>query len=195
MAWRGRAEGPRLPDADRARVDRVRRGDAEAFGELVHAYQHRLVNYARALTSNTADAEDVAQEAFLRAYRAIHQFRGGSSFKTWLYQIVTNVARTHLDRRRSRQEDLAGDPAESPQAFGNPTSGEDVELGIILRDRIDRALAALSPDLREVVVLRDVEGLEYKEIAAALDVPIGTVESRLFRARQRLKELLAGSAT
>jgi RNA polymerase sigma-70 factor (ECF subfamily) len=190
VGWRGRPAVPGPADADRPWVDRARRGEADAFGELVRTHQHRLVNFVRALTASQADAEDVAQEAFLRAYRAIGQFRGTSSFRTWLYQIATNVARTHALRRRSSPEDAAGDPETAPQAFGHPTAEGDVESSVVARDRIDRALAALSAELREAVVLRDVEGLDYKEIAEALAIPIGTVESRIFRARQQLRGLL-----
>ena len=103
-AWFGNETGSSLPDSDRATVDRAKAGDADAFGELVRTYQHRLVNFAGAIMSNRSDAEDVAQEAFLRAFRALGQFRGQSLFKTWLYQIATNVARTYLDKRRSRAE-------------------------------------------------------------------------------------------
>ena len=148
-------------DPDQALVQRARRGDAEAFGDLVRAYQHRIVNFTRALVSDAADAEDVAQDAFLRAYRGLGGFRGGSSFKTWMYQIALNAARTHLARRRDRPEQAAGDPAATPEAFGQPTTGEDVEASVIRRDRLDRALQALPEDLRVAVVLRDVEGLDY----------------------------------
>lgn len=177
-------------DEDRALVDRARRGDGEAFGELVLKYQHRIVNFARALVAETADAEDVAQEAFLRAYRALGQFRGQSTFKTWLYQIAANTARTHAGRRRARREQQPDAAADSGQDWASVESAGSVESSVIDRDRIDRALATLPIELRETIVLRDVEGLEYREIAVALDIPIGTVESRIFRARQRLRELL-----
>ncbi len=183
--------GPGQPvDPDQALVQRARRGDAEAFGDLVRAYQHRIVNFTRTLVSDAADAEDVAQDAFLRAYRGLGGFRGGSSFKTWLYQIATNTARTHLARRRDRPEQAAGDPAATPEAFGQPSTGEDVEAAVIHRDRLDRALQALPEDMRAAVVLRDVEGLDYVEIARALGVPLGTVESRIFRGRARLRALI-----
>jgi RNA polymerase sigma-70 factor, ECF subfamily len=189
-------EGPRAgPEADRdqALVDRARRGDADAFGDLVRAYQHRIVNFTRAMLTDAADAEDVAQEAFLRAYRGLRGFRGGSSFKTWLYQIAANTARTHLARRRDRPEQAAGDPAATPEAFGQPATGEDVETAVIHRDRLDRALQALPEDMRLAVVLRDVQGLDYAEIAETTGVPIGTVESRIFRGRARLRALITGS--
>ena len=185
----GRGPG-QAPDPDQACVDRARRGDHDAFGDLVGAYQHRLVNFTRALVSDEADAEDVAQEAFVRAYRGLPGFRGGSSFKTWLYQIAANTARTHLARRRDRPEQAAGDPAATPEAFGRPNTGENIEAAVIQRDRIDRALQALPEDLRVAVVLRDVEGLGYAEIARTLDVPLGTVESRIFRGRARLRAII-----
>jgi RNA polymerase sigma-70 factor, ECF subfamily len=186
-------EGPRPDrpvDQDQALVDRARRGDGDAFGDLVLAYQHRIVNFTRALVSDAADAEDVAQEAFMRAFRGLKGFRGGSSFKTWLYQIATNTARTHLTRRRDRPEQAAGDPAATPEAFGQPSTGEDLEAAVIHRDRLDRALQALPEDLRVAVVLRDVDGLDYAEIAQVLEVPMGTVESRIFRGRARLRALI-----
>jgi RNA polymerase sigma-70 factor (ECF subfamily) len=173
-------------------VDRARRGDRDAFGELVRKYQDRIVNYARALVSDAADAEDIGQETFLRAYRALGRFRRQSLFKTWLYQIATNVARTALARRRARAEDGRGSFAGGGEpALVEPPSPEDVEATVVNRDRIDRALAALPEDLRQAVVLRDVEGFEYREIAGLLEIPIGTVESRIFRARERLREALA----
>ena len=191
---RGDEPGAPGTDPDRALVDRARRGDIGAFETLVRTHQHRAVNFARALMSDAADAEDVAQDAFLRAYRGLRSFRGTSSFKTWLYQIVTNTARTHLARRRNRGDRGGGDTTAASEATREPAAPDDVERDAIARDEIDRALATLPAEQREAVVLRDVEGLEYAEIAAALGVPIGTVESRLFRGRARLRSALRGPA-
>jgi RNA polymerase sigma-70 factor (ECF subfamily) len=179
-------------DADLPLVRAASAGDTEAFGELVRRYQAQVVNLARALAMR-ADAEDLAQETFIRAYRGIGRFRGESSFKTWLYRVALNVIRSHA-AERSRWAPLRGStldvrPGESP-AMAAPGAG--IEERLLRRDAIDRALAALPLDLRSAVVLRDVQGLEYKEIAALLAVPIGTVESRIFRARQLLKPRLAG---
>jgi RNA polymerase sigma-70 factor (ECF subfamily) len=185
--------GPAEPDRDQALVQRARRGETAAFGALVREHQHRVVNFIRAMVSDHADAEDLAQETFLRAYRALGRFRGDSTFKTWLYQIAANAARTHLARRRDRPERAAGDAAATPGAFGDPDTGENVEAAVIHRDAIDRALATLPEELREAVVLRDVEGLEYREIADALGVPLGTVESRIFRGRARLRAALTAA--
>jgi len=171
-------------------VERARKGDLEAFGELVESYQHRIVNYIRAIVANEADAEDVAQDTFLRAYRALGRFRGQSSFKTWLYQIATNAARSHLGRRRASPETAGAESDDGTSEIDRAASGHDLEAELVSRDRIERALAGLPAVLREAVVLRDVEGLDYREIAEALDIPIGTVESRIFRGRQRLRKIL-----
>ncbi len=191
MPWRADPSQDSQADGDRPWVDRARGGDADAFGELVTRYQHRIVNFTLTLTSDRANAEDLAQETFLRAYRGLASFRGTSSFKTWLYQIATNVARTHTAKRRTRREELADDSAASARRFEEAATDEDIESRAILRQRLDAALASLPIELREAVVLRDVEGLEYREISTALGVPMGTVESRIFRARQRLRDELA----
>lgn len=174
-----------MADADLELVERARKGDLDAFGDLVARHQAGLVRYLTHMVSNVSDAEDVAQEALLRAYRALKDFRGQSAFKTWLYQIATNAARTQLDRRRTRREDQTHDIAE--MEIG---SGEQVEQRIVAHDQLRRALAELPDDWREAVILRDIQGLDYREIAEALDIPIGTVESRIFRGRQRLKQIV-----
>ena len=183
----------RVEDPDRTLVAAAVAGDRGAFEALVLRHQTRIVNYALAIVRDPADAEDVAQETFIRAYRSLARFRGDSSFKTWLYTIATNAARTGLDRRgrRSRVEDGSLDDEAGPLAAADVPAGDaDAETALVRREAIDRALAALPPDLRVAVVLRDVEGLDYKEIAAATGAPIGTVESRIFRARRRLRPLL-----
>lgn len=188
MGDAGKAASPLDGDADRADVVRAAQGDQDAFGVLIRRYQHRLVNFIGVMIGDRSEAEDVAQDAFLKAFQGLDRFRGSSSFKTWLYQIALNVARTHVSRRRARAGlSSERDPGEAlDQAIG----AEDIERQLIDRDRLDRALGALPEEWREVVVLRDIEGLDYKEIAAALDMPMGTVESRLFRARARLREAL-----
>lgn len=181
-----------MTDADLDLVAQARAGDLDAFGALVMRHQAALVRYLMHVVSHPADAEDVAQEALIRAYRALKDFRGESTFKTWLYQIATNAARTHLDKRQQRKED---------QAAGNerddlePASGDRVEQRIIAHDLLRRALAQLPDEWRTAVVLRDIEGLEYREVAEALQIPIGTVESRIFRGRQRLKQIVMHGET
>ena len=180
-------------DPDRGTVENARIGNIDAFETLVLRYQSHIVNYAAAVMRDSNDAEDVAQQTFLRAYRALAQFRGESTFKTWLYRIATNVALTHLNRRdretRMRSRSLDDDTS-SLKAFEIASQGIDTETNVVLRDTIDRALATLPNELRIAVILRDVAGLDYKEIADATGAPIGTVESRIFRGRQRLRPLL-----
>jgi RNA polymerase sigma-70 factor, ECF subfamily len=189
VSWRRGAGDPARADPDAALVDRARRGDLDAFDDLVRKYQDRLVNYLRALVGHADDAEDLAQDAFIRAYRGLARFAGRSLFRTWLYQIATNVARTHR-ARRSKGSNRGQTPVEPLAERDEPTSPVSLEAQIVLRDRLDRALAALPAEWREAVVLRDVEGLEYREIAELTGVPIGTVESRIFRGRQRLRAAL-----
>ena len=169
-------------------------GDRDAFDALVRRHQARTYNFVRAMVRDEAEAEDLTQDVFVRVWKSIGRFRGDSAFSTWLFRIAVNVARTHLARRarwrpfsRPASDEAPGAPAEAE----DPPSPERLEDDVVRRDAIDRALATLSPDLREAVTLRDVEGLEYREIARALDIPLGTVESRIFRARQRLRPLLA----
>ena len=182
-----------VADPDRTAVDAAKAGDTGAFEALVLCYQTRIVNYASAMVRDAGGAEDVAQETFVRAWRGLGRFRGESSFKTWLYRIATNVARTHL-ARRDRQAQIADrslDNASEPLQAGDvPSPSPDAETSLVTRDEIDRALAELPAQLRLALVLRDVEGLDYKEIAGVTGAPIGTVESRIFRARQRLRILL-----
>ena len=177
-------------DPDRALVDAAAGGSREAFDELVRRHQTAMIALARVLTSGQGDAEDLAQEIFVRAWRNLGGFRGGSAFRTWLHRVAINVIRTSQTRQgrlarlfvARRRDDQMPDP---------PSGDEPVDATVARRQLIDRALATLPEELRVAVTLRDMQGLEYKEIAAALDVPIGTVESRIFRARQKLRPLLA----
>ena len=180
-------------DADQALVTAARAGDTDAIDTLVRRHQTRIFNFALALTANRADAEDLAQETFVRAFRGLRGFRGESSFRNWLYRIAANAARTRRGEQARRAPVWearveAGDLGERhpAAAAANP------EQTAMYRQALDRALASLPGELRAAVVLRDVEGLEYREIAAALGIPIGTVMSRIFRGRARLRPLLAG---
>jgi RNA polymerase sigma-70 factor (ECF subfamily) len=177
-------------DPDRAFVDAAAGGSREAFDELVRRHQSAIITLARVLTGGRGDADDLAQEVFVRAWRSLGGFRGDSSFRTWLHRVAINVIRTSQMRRgRLARLFVVRGP---DQETADPTSGEEpVDVTLARRQLIDRALAALPEELRVAVTLRDIQGLDYKEIAAALDVPIGTVESRIFRARQKLRPLLA----
>ena len=175
--------------ADEAQlVDRLRRGDPRAFEELVIAYQHRVFGVALRMLGSRAEAEEAAQEVFLRAHRAVADFRGGAKLSTWLYTIASRLCMNRLasgERRLLREGEEA--LARIPSGHASPAD----ELERSERDAaLHRAIAELSDERRMVVVLRDLEGLSYEEIAAALDLELGTVRSRLHRARLDLKEKL-----
>lgn len=172
-------------------IARARRGDADAFEQLVVAYRDQVFRLALRMCGSEADADEVAQEAFLSAWKALPNFRGESQFSTWLYQLTTHAA-IDLMRREKRQiaaadditEVSAADPAPSPQQ-----QAEQSEQREIVRD----AVLQLAPEQREVVVLRFMEELSYEEIGAVLKLPSGTVKSRLNRAKAQLKEILSKS--
>jgi RNA polymerase sigma-70 factor (ECF subfamily) len=181
-------------DPDRSLVALSAAGDADAFAALVARYRASIVNLARALTADDGEADDLAQETFIRAYKAIGRFRGDSTFRTWLHRVAVNVVQSHLKKRARRwrwfgpsldEQDAAGQESSVP---ATPATLED---DAARRELIDRALASLPADMRIAVTLRDVQGFDYAEIAEMLGIPLGTVESRIFRARQRLRPLLA----
>ena len=189
-------------DPDRALVEAAAGGSREAFDELVRRHQAAIITLARVLTAGRGDPEDLAQDVFVRAWRNLPSFRGESTFRTWLHRVAIIVIRTSQSRQGrlmrlfvSRDRDDAGDESPNRAAAEQASGEEPVDTALARRQLIDRALATLSDELRVAVTLRDIQGLDYKEIAAMLDVPIGTVESRIFRARQQLKPLLAALRT
>ena len=176
-------------DPDRELVEAAAAGSREAFDELVRRHQVAMLTLARVLTGGRGDADDLAQEVFVRAWRSLAGFRGESTFRTWLHRVAINVIRSSQAKEgRIRRWFAHQPPGDEP--FDPPAAAEAIDTALARRQTIHRALAALPDDLRVPVTLRDLQGLEYKEIAALLHVPIGTVESRIFRARQRLKPLL-----
>lgn len=160
-------------------VRRSKGGDREAFSILVTRYQAPVFRVVRGILTDPAESDDVAQEVFLKAYANLAKFRGDAGFFTWLYRIAVNEAL----RARKRRPLVTSD--ELPEAEAPPEPDEE---GPSLRT-LQRLLGKLTDDFRSVVVLRDIEGLTYQEIAETLEIPIGTVESRLFRARQELREM------
>jgi RNA polymerase sigma-70 factor (ECF subfamily) len=180
-------------DPDGAFVEAAAAGSREAFDELVRRHQAAIVTLVRVLTSGRGDPEDLAQEVFVRAWRSLRGFRRESTFRTWLHRVAINVVRTSQSRRmRILRVIVPFGGREGESGPPDVPSGEEaVDTALARRQVIERALATLPDDLRIAVMLRDVQGLDYKEIAGALGVPVGTVESRIFRARQRLRPLLA----
>jgi RNA polymerase sigma-70 factor (ECF subfamily) len=177
-------------DPDRELVQAAAAGSREAFDELVRRHQAAMVTLARVLTGGREDADDLAQDVFVRAWRNLRGFRGESTFRTWLHRVAINVVRTSQAKQGRLMRLFVSRQSDEDEPFDPPARDEPVDTALARRQVIDRALAALPEELRVPVTLRDLQGLEYKEIAGILDVPIGTVESRIFRARQRLKPLL-----
>jgi RNA polymerase sigma-70 factor (ECF subfamily) len=169
-------------------VHRLRTGEALAFEELVRAYQHRVFGVALRMLGNVAEAEDVAQEAFLRAHRALPDFRGDAKLSTWLYAITSRLCLTRLG---SGERAMIRQGEDSVMRLAHDADGPDTVLEQSeLEGALHRAIAELPDERRIVVVLRDLEGLSYEEIAEALELPTGTVRSRLHRARMDLKDKL-----
>ena len=171
-------------------VKRVQRGEKSAFDLLVLKYQHRIGAVISRFVPDHAEAQDIAQESFMRAYRALHNFRGDAQFYTWLYRIAVNTAKNHLVamKRRPPTSDVEVDDAE--HFTGARMQDNDTPEHELLREEIARevseTVAALPEELRQAITLREVEGLSYEEIAETMDCPIGTVRSRIFRAREAI---------
>jgi RNA polymerase sigma-70 factor, ECF subfamily len=182
-------------DTDQKLVDRVKRGEKAAFDVLVLKYQSRVTNLVSRFVRNPSDALDVTQEAFLKAYRALPNFRGDSAFYTWLYRIAVNTAKNYLAMQARRPIETSEDVLDFEQSEGdNALKDHDTPEHLLLTDEIQAtvvtAIEGLPGDLRTAIMLREVEGLSYEEIATVMDCPIGTVRSRIFRAREAIDKLL-----
>lgn len=184
---------------DRDLVERVQRGDSSAFDVLVRKYQHRVIGLVGRYVNDWSECQDIAQDVFMRAYRALPNFRGDAQFSTWLHRIAVNTAKNHLvaKKRRPPNEDI--DVMDAEQYDGSlRLRDNDTPEHELLRQEIERtvmdAVERLPDDLRQAISLREVEGLSYDEIAERMGCPIGTVRSRIFRARDaidaQLKPLL-----
>jgi len=191
-----------VEESDLVLVKRVQRGDKTAFDLLVRKYQHKVVKLVLRYVRNPAEAEDIAQEAFIKAYRALPQFRGDSAFYTWMYRIAINTAKNSLasrDRSPIAYDLDLTDPEESHSVqtkLQDPDTPEGMALTEEIRLIVNSAIEALPEELKTAIVLRELDGLSYEEIAAAMDCPVGTVRSRIFRAREaidkRLREVFEG---
>ncbi len=172
-------------------VRRVQKGDKGAFDLLVLKYQHKIVNLVLRYVRDPDQAMDIAQEAFLKAYRALPRFRGDSAFYTWLYRIAVNTAKNYLAAQRRRPMDVELDLQDSEQydlhaKLKETDTPEGMTLSDELNQTVQRAIEALPEDLRTAIVLREIEGMSYEEIAQTMDCPVGTVRSRIFRARDAI---------
>lgn len=176
-------------------VLRVQQGDKSAFDLLVIKYQHKIIQLVNRYVKDPSEAQDVAQEAFIKAYRALGNFRGDSAFYTWLYRIAINTAKNYLVSRSRRSSDYHVDVQDAeaienaPQLQGMETP-ERLLLNQEIIDTIKTAIDKLPEEMRTAIMLREFEGMSYEEIAEAMDCPVGTVRSRIFRAREAIDNKL-----
>ena len=189
-------------DTDQQLVQRAQRGDLRAFDLLVLKYQGRIAALVSRYVSDAGEVEDVTQEAFIKAYRALEKFRGDSAFYTWLYRIAANAAKNHLVAKGRRPgADATIEDAEGFEEGGmlsESASPEALAMGSELAEVVESALNALPDELKAALMLREFDGLSYDDIADVLGCPVGTVRSRIFRAReaidQRVKEQISGGS-
>ena len=183
-------------EIDAVLVRKAQAGDKRAFEVLVSKYQRRILRLLGRILHNQSDVEDIAQETFLKAYRALPKFRNESAFYTWLYRIAVNTARNHISSKHNQvfvSDQIESRDGETFSLLDNLTDGETPETHMHNREIIESlqiALDELPEQLRQAIVLRELEGLSYEEIATAMDCPVGTVRSRIFRAREAISERL-----
>lgn len=182
--------------SDQQLVERVQAGDKTAFDLLVVKYQHKIMSLVARYVRDNSEVQDVTQEAFIKAYKALPRFRGDSAFYTWLYRIAINTAKNHLmaKSRRPPGSDVDLEDAEfyeSGSALRDVANPENELFGEELKAVVNKAIAQLPEDLRTAVTLREFDGLSYEEIADVMDCPVGTVRSRIFRAREAIDKALS----
>jgi RNA polymerase sigma-70 factor, ECF subfamily len=179
--------------SDKQLVERVKRGDQRAYDMLVLKYQHKIFGLISRYVKDSDEVQDVAQEAFIKAYRALPKFRGESAFYTWLYRIAINTAKNYLVSRSRRPPSIDVDVGDAEFYDGadglrDTDNPENVLFGNELKAVVDTAIQALPEDLRTALTLREFDGLSYEDIADVMDCPVGTVRSRIFRAREAVDE-------
>ena len=181
-----------------ALVERAKSGDPRAFEGLVDAYKDRIYSYVSRMLHDPVEAEDIAQDTFLRAYQSLPNFRGASSFQTWLYRIASNLVIDSVRKQKRRQNhaislDAPMDTDEGMMARELPDERrgpDELAESVAIQEEVKLAIAQVSARLRSVLVMYDLQGMSYQEIAEVLGCPLGTVKSRLFNARAQLKDLL-----
>ena len=176
---------------DKELIERVKNGDKKAYDLLVLKYQQRVINLISRFVKNHADALDVSQETFIKAYKALPNFRGESAFYTWLYRIAVNTAKNHLTVQSRKITKSDYDVTEIEQIEGNmtlteQTTPENLLFKDELQETVLNTIENLPEDLKSAIMLREIEGLSYEEIAAVMECPVGTVRSRIFRARETI---------
>ena len=177
--------------SDQKLVERVQKGDSGAFDLLVLKYQHKIVNLVMRYVRDPDLAQDITQEAFIKAYRALPRFRGESAFYTWMYRIAVNTAKNYLAAQRRRPMELELDMQDPEQyelhaMLKETDTPEGITLSNELMEIVENAIAALPEDLQTAIILRELEGMSYEEIAQTMECPVGTVRSRIFRARDAI---------
>ena len=183
-------------DSDKELVEKAKKGDLRSFDMLVLKYQRRVFRLISRLIKNTSEVEDVAQETFIKAFRAIQQFRGDSAFYTWLYRIAVNTAKNHLFSKGKRPitlSELAKNEDSESYDLIDAVSNESPEgnlAGLQIAKAVNNAVNKLPEELSTAVILREMDGLSYEEIAEVMNCPIGTVRSRIFRAREAIAQEL-----
>lgn len=180
---------------DQDLVLRVQQGDKSAYDLLVIKYQHKIIQLVNRYVKDSSEAQDVAQEAFIKAYRALGSFRGESAFYTWLYRIAINTAKNYLVSRARRNSDYAVDIQDAEQVENAPQlQGLETPERLLINEEIvetiKTAIENLPEEMRVAIMLREFEGMSYEEIADAMDCPVGTVRSRIFRAREAIDSKL-----
>lgn len=180
---------------DQLLVERVQKGDKAAFDLLIHKYQHRIISLISRYVNDPSESQDVAQEAFIKAYRAIDRFRGDSAFYTWLYRIAINTAKNWLVARKRRPPASDIDAVDAEQYdMDSRLKDRATPESELMREEIEKTvfdtIATLPEDLRTAIILREMDGMSYEEIATTMECPIGTVRSRIFRAREAIEEKL-----
>ncbi|ORU92959.1 MAG: RNA polymerase sigma factor RpoE [Cycloclasticus sp. symbiont of Poecilosclerida sp. N] len=185
-----------MSDADdQLLIEMIKEGNKKAFDKLVIKYQQRIIQLVARYVKDTSEAQDVAQEAFIKAYKALPNFRGESAFYTWLYRIAVNTAKNYLVSRARRLSDYEVDVSDAENYEGafrlrESDTPEHLLLSEEIRQTIQQAIASLPEELKKAICYREFEGLSYEQIAVEMDCPVGTVRSRIFRAREAVDKVL-----